>query len=503
MIKLAYKNLAKKIKPDFIVITGDFCHYKDYPQYDRALSFLNLLVQAFMITKDNVFMVPGNHDVHNEDFPMRAECVSKINESIHINPDAYSSYMHRDMKDLRQSFVKYDAFVRSFYGDTLSKDDCRITSPSDVIAVEWKKQLNIIMLNTALVSKNDSRELFDIKKFLELENNLNASLPAIVLAHHSIDDIAIKQKEIAISFMKELNVKAYLCGDKHQCENKGISSDFTNPIPMFISGKSVPQVGDKYSDITILLYDCNDEGIVHVCPYEWYMDIPQSYFTPSSKFYVDTDKRVSFQLYAPSTPQNDKLLLSNKFGIGDTLKFGNIDNIPIEWRILDKQKGKMLIFCTHGISSKPFCNNATDISKKINWNNCSLRKWLNSDFITECLLKQEKWIQPSKEKNSFQLPVTNEDNSDKVFLLSEIEVKKYLNDLDYNLRLHNKCSATSSEFWWLRTPGQFDNFIQGVLEKNNSIDKIGNFVCVENIIRPAMWIDASFIMESKGEKYEK
>ena len=108
--------------------------------YDRALFFLNFLVQKFQLTKNNVFLIPGNHDVHKKDFLMKDECVSKINETIDDNPDAYLPYMKHDLKDLRQSFMEYEKFIRDFYGKELSKDDCRITTPSDVITIEWKKR---------------------------------------------------------------------------------------------------------------------------------------------------------------------------------------------------------------------------------------------------------------------------------------------------------------------------------------------------------------------------
>ena len=501
IITSAYENLAKKIKPDFIVVTGDFCHYNDYPHYDRALSFLNLLVEKFKLKKDNIFLIPGNHDVRT--FPTKDECISKINESVDDNPDAYIPYMNRDIKDLRQSFSDYEKFIRSFYGNALKKSDCRITNPSDVIAIEWKNKLNIIMLNTALVSKNDGRELFDIKKFLELKNHLDISLPSIILAHHSFYDIAKKQRDIAISFMKQINVKAYLCGDKHQCENQGIQHDFNNQIPMFISGKSVPEVGDKYSDITILLYRCNDEGRVYVYPYEWNMEKPRAYFVPSTKFNIDTDETVSFELYSKDFSLDIKPLSKCEGNIGEIVDFGEIDNIAITWKILDNRNGKLLLLCTHGIANKPFSNTSSGNSKKVSWNNCSLRKWLNVDFIANYFVGQEKWLIPSKDKNNFQTPVENEENTDKVFLLSAKEAKTFLKDVDYHVKLHPKCSSVGSEFWWLRSSGKFDNFIQGVLEKNNSIDEIGNLVYKPNIVRPAIWIDASFISKDKGEKYEK
>ena len=114
MITIAYENLSHSIRPDFIVVTGDYCHYDDYPYYDRALFFLNFLVQKFQLTKNNVFLIPGNHDVHKKDFLMKDECVSKINETIDDNPDAYLPYMKHDLKDLRQSFMEYEKFIRDF-----------------------------------------------------------------------------------------------------------------------------------------------------------------------------------------------------------------------------------------------------------------------------------------------------------------------------------------------------------------------------------------------------
>lgn len=43
----AYRDLSKVIKPDFLVVTGDFCHQKKHPSYDNALNFLNQVVIMF------------------------------------------------------------------------------------------------------------------------------------------------------------------------------------------------------------------------------------------------------------------------------------------------------------------------------------------------------------------------------------------------------------------------------------------------------------------------
>lgn len=126
IMRNAYQKLAKVIKPNFLVVTGDFRHKKKNPEYKNALEFLNEIVRIFGLKKSDVFLVPGNHDV--DEYPFREEIITTINSKIETNVDAYCQYMNGDSGDLRKGFERYHAFVRDFYGKTVNDD--RVNKPS-------------------------------------------------------------------------------------------------------------------------------------------------------------------------------------------------------------------------------------------------------------------------------------------------------------------------------------------------------------------------------------
>lgn len=79
---------------------------------------------------------------------------------------------------------------------------------------------------------------------------------------------------------------------------------------------------------------------------------------------------------------------------GDTITFGRYPQDfegtiePIEWIVLDKQDDKVLIISKFGLDAKPYNDVWTDVT----WETCSLRSWLNKDFIKKAFSTEEQKI---------------------------------------------------------------------------------------------------------------
>lgn len=125
----------------------------------------------------------------------------------------------------------------------------------------------------------------------------------------------------------------------------------------------------------------------------------------------------------------------------------------------------------------------------------SIREWLNDSFFnTAFSLEEQKRIigsQVVSGSNCDNDGISADKQSDKVFLLSIEEVKKYFNsDSD------RQCFPTAfaklqcnDSWWWLRSPGVIPNSAASVL-KDGKIYPYGNFVNSDNGgVRPALWID--------------
>lgn len=156
---------------------------------------------------------------------------------------------------------------------------------------------------------------------------------------------------------------------------------------------------------------------------------------------------------------------------------------PIKWRVLSNKKGTVLLMSEYGLDDRKYNFEYVDIT----WADCTLRSWLNSDFLTSAFnAKERKLIKTAKVKNndnSYYGTEGGKDTKDKVFLLSleEIVNTKYGFASDrYEDDISRRCSATDyakamgaytaysegyyvddyktkegkwASWWWLRSPG--------------------------------------------------
>lgn len=285
----SYRKLSERLHPDFIVITGDYRHkkYKENLDYSKTLQFLEEMLKMFKVKKEDVFLLPGNHDV--EDYKFRKESIEAI-VADKKNHEKYKEYLKKS-KGLKEAFKSYSKFVKQFYGSEV-KDE-RATTPDAIMCLTWKNRINIIILNTALISdgNRDHGEIIDIDALSKI--NINNKLPTLVLGHHDFYSICDSQRERIERIFETLCVRAYLCGDTHKEEIKFIDKydDICNKIPCIICGKSAVQLMDRYSDVGVISYNWNNDGFVYVTPYEW---SENHSFKKSNKFVYDIDKEYRF-----------------------------------------------------------------------------------------------------------------------------------------------------------------------------------------------------------------
>ena len=137
------------------------------------------------------------------------------------------------------------------------------------------------------------------------------------------------------------------------------------------------------------------------------------------------------------------------------------------------------------------------------WEKCTLRKWLNDDFIDAAFSPEEQkkiqttYVTPGDNPNFAGIYDTHDETMDKVFLLSIDEVEDYLPSSE-----SKKCSATdyaaacgavitgsSRAEWWLRTPGKGFYNASYVTSVYGWVNGDGNDIRNRMSVRPALWID--------------
>ena len=196
---------------------------------------------------------------------------------------------------------------------------------------------------------------------------------------------------------------------------------------------------------------------------------------------------------------------------GDKISFGSY-----EWRILEVQKNTALIITEYIIEQRAYHNAYKDIT----WADCSLRKYLNSEFYDRFTAAEKSRIIPVLNKNpdnQWYGTKGGTDTQDSIFLLSiEETVCRYFGDSSSKLyspgknqrywferkdknnskriaRLESR--KEGSWWWWLRSPGRVS--IKAVyIHGDGNIGIQGNNILKGNIsdgeckggVRPALWL---------------
>ncbi len=176
---------------------------------------------------------------------------------------------------------------------------------------------------------------------------------------------------------------------------------------------------------------------------------------------------------------------------------------PIEWLVLDRVDGQLLLLCADCLAAMPYHEEAF---APVTWETCSLRAWLNGDFLSAAFTEAERvWIPAVRNENPDHSIVETpggRDTTDRVFLLSERDTVIYLKDEDARSFLGKapasrvaqaeglQLSEDGFASWWLRSPGMYEYIAQfvdqeGVPYLNGASTDIG-YLCG---VRPAIWLD--------------
>ncbi|MBQ4110688.1 MAG: hypothetical protein IJC74_07370 [Clostridia bacterium] len=190
--------------------------------------------------------------------------------------------------------------------------------------------------------------------------------------------------------------------------------------------------------------------------------------------------------------------------VGEYVAFGAYEqdnnlqngNEEIDWLVLEKQDDLIFVISKYAIDCQPY--NA--VYANVTWETCSLRKWLNSEFINNAFSNAEKEmifkVKVPEDNNSEYNTVYGKSTEDYIYIASVDEVYKYL-DLE-----KIKCQPTAYTankgaqankyngncMWWLRTPGSYQ-FSVSCVYNDGHVYRSGHQVHYDEFaVRPVMWI---------------
>ena len=146
-----------------------------------------------------------------------------------------------------------------------------------------------------------------------------------------------------------------------------------------------------------------------------------------------------------------------------------------------------------------------DTPSSVSWRTCSLRKWLNSDFLSSAFSPREQEMIHTivVAENDGDISFSEEeDATDQVFILSEAETERYFGKPSDRMLLYNERLSGTWSFgkgfmttcrWWMRGKvGEFNGIsCAPVCDHDGSF---GGFQAVNSprmAVRPALWVDTA------------
>lgn len=226
------------------------------------------------------------------------------------------------------------------------------------------------------------------------------------------------------------------------------------------------------------------------------------------------------------TPVESYNTNTSEFAVGSYVTFGTYpmtedgDVMNIVWKVLDRDGDKALLLSRYGLDAQPYNSECTEIT----WENCTLRAWLNNDFLNRSFTAEEQFailltdIDNSNAQCYSKWTTSGGNNTqDMVFLLSYAEANEYLG-VTYGYWNNKKAFVAPTAYavaqgvmisdepeeyyvtedglvacqWWLRSPGHSQDYAICVLNSGDPIS--GTYVSSGHIcVRPAMWVDVKYL----------
>ena len=209
-------------------------------------------------------------------------------------------------------------------------------------------------------------------------------------------------------------------------------------------------------------------------------------------------KKESDPIKTPLKPAEPTYLTSNQ----EILDL-SITLFDKKWKVLDVKQGKALIISENIIEERAYHDTKTDIT----WEDCDLRKYLNSKYyqsLPEIFRNRISETNLINENNQWYGTNGGKNTTDKIFLLSISEVVRYFGDsgqltkrpksdswcIDDQYNSKRVANFNVSACWiWLRSPGDNGYYASEVNFPGNISMYGHNVNHSSGGVRPALWLN--------------
>lgn len=220
---IEHKKSDLGITDFLLVISGDLSNTSNPDEYAKANEFITELMVKFSIEKNNVLIVPGNHDINWHKNREAYENYKENKANNHLKKTAHEFY--------EEKYVHFTEFYNGFY------ETCTFAFPCTKYIIrcfEWQKNILFICLNSTLEQSyvqeqtNIRRETFNLTKLrneleeISKENSNYNKLIKIAILHHNPIKISTDPTSLAINnwneisaLLKKFDIRIFLFGHEH------------------------------------------------------------------------------------------------------------------------------------------------------------------------------------------------------------------------------------------------------------------------------------------------
>ena len=156
---------------------------------------------------------------------------------------------------------------------------------------------------------------------------------------------------------------------------------------------------------------------------------------------------------------------------------------PIEWVVLEEKEDKCMLTTKYGIDAQVYHTS----DEGITWEQSYIRSWLNKEFYDKAFSDiDKKYIIDT---------LSDGICTDRVFLLSDEEAKKYFSSINANKIIATPYAMSKGleigfddyVSYWLREPGHFISDIWGT-KGSVMYGTNGYMLSVKLAVRPTIWV---------------
>ena len=213
-----------------------------------AVQFIKQVISFLHINNSDVFIVPGNHDIHRDD-----ALKPRIEAIVQQNLENESVFTTDDLDFLLSPVSKiYGRICTELNGISYCEHSHKLIEKDEY-------GVGILLLNTVLTAGVNKKDLLlDADTFRKEWAKHDPKKPIIILAHHSPDWFSRHDKRVVKECTKNSDLCLYLCGHEHTGDNNGYEK-----LKIFYCGSSIPfKVSEGFPARKIVKVNQNDTTIL-------------------------------------------------------------------------------------------------------------------------------------------------------------------------------------------------------------------------------------------------